>query len=351
MAPPAPPAFYVVQRLDHSQVGEFREDSRGGLRADARPTRIGIFEYSTPSGDVWRELRPAEEVFKADSLSTLAGCPLTVGHPKDPVTPETWRDVSVGHVADDVRQDGNLVAAHVVVQEAGAVSKAKSKSLVELSCGYSCDLDITPGEFEGQRYDAIQRNIVYNHLALLPRGMARGGPQLRLRVDAKNELILDAGLPEAASEEPVKAASQPFGMTLEEALAEIEKLRAKNDSLEAELRSANERNDGADERVALGVQLRLDARTILGADAKLPKTDREIMTEVVKKLDPTFEITDKTTDTYLQARFDSHVSLHKREQTQKLRDRGDGSNAGSEDPVEAARNKMVERNRNSWKDK
>ena len=37
----------------------------------------------------------------------------------------------------------------------------------ELSCGYYCDLDETPGEYEGQRYDARQRNIRGNHLALV----------------------------------------------------------------------------------------------------------------------------------------------------------------------------------------
>ncbi|KKL41024.1 hypothetical protein LCGC14_2367830, partial [marine sediment metagenome] len=30
---------------------------------------------------------------------------------------------------------------------------------VQLSCGYSCDFDPTPGEIDGEKYDGIQRNI------------------------------------------------------------------------------------------------------------------------------------------------------------------------------------------------
>ena len=43
----------------------------------------------------------------------------------------------------------------------------KSAGLKELSLGYNLDLDETPGEWEGQPYDAVQRNIVINHLALV----------------------------------------------------------------------------------------------------------------------------------------------------------------------------------------
>ena len=45
--------------------------------------------------------------------------------------------------------------------------------------GYTMDLDVTAGETaDGQKYEAVQRNLRMNHLALVAR--ARGGSQLKL---------------------------------------------------------------------------------------------------------------------------------------------------------------------------
>jgi hypothetical protein len=41
-----------------------------------------------------------------------------------------------------------------------------------LSAGYELDLDPTPGEYQGRRYDAVQRNIRINHVAAVPLGRA-----------------------------------------------------------------------------------------------------------------------------------------------------------------------------------
>jgi hypothetical protein len=46
----------------------------------------------------------------------------------------------------------------------------------ELSMGYRCVYEFQPGEFEGQHYDAIQRKIRFNHLALVDEG--RMGPSV-----------------------------------------------------------------------------------------------------------------------------------------------------------------------------
>jgi hypothetical protein len=53
----------------------------------------------------------------------------------------------------------------------------------QLSVGYTCDLDWTSGTTaDGEQFDAVQRNIKANHLALV--AAARGGPTLKLGDDA-----------------------------------------------------------------------------------------------------------------------------------------------------------------------
>lgn len=56
----------------------------------------------------------------------------------------------------------------------------------EVSCGYAADTEMISGKYNGEDYDAIQRNIRYNHLAVVPRG--RAGPEVRIRLDAAEEI-------------------------------------------------------------------------------------------------------------------------------------------------------------------
>ena len=48
----------------------------------------------------------------------------------------------------------------------------------ELSMGYFCDYELTPGTFDGRHYDAVQRNIRGNHIALVEEG--RMGSDVRV---------------------------------------------------------------------------------------------------------------------------------------------------------------------------
>ena len=147
-----------------------------------------MLEYHDTEGNTWGELRPADEVFAEDSLSTLRAATATELHPGKLVTPDTWKRFAIGHVADNVRRDGEFVAVDVCIQDGNALAKVRDRELVELSCGYSCDLDETPGTFEGKPYTRIQRSIRYNHVALGPEGWGRAGSDVRLHLDSKTAL-------------------------------------------------------------------------------------------------------------------------------------------------------------------
>jgi hypothetical protein len=179
-----------VNRLDLSRVDASGvvETGSGGLRIPARVTRTGVLEYHDTEGNTWGELRPADEVFAEDSLVTLKSAPVTQGHPGSLVTPDTWKRLAVGHAGDDVRRDGEFVAVSVCVQDAATLELVRSKELVELSCGYSCDIDETAGTFEGKPYTRIQRGIRYNHVALGPEGWGRAGSDVRLHLDSNTAL-------------------------------------------------------------------------------------------------------------------------------------------------------------------
>src|SRR5699024_9542393 len=182
----------MATRYDSGTLGKAERTPQGGLRVPARLTRIGILEYRRSDGSIRRELRPPDEVFKPDSLATLKGAPVTNLHP-GLVTSKNYRALSVGHVSEDVREDGQYVAATAYVQDGQMVELVESGKRREVSLGYMCRMDETPGEWRGERYDAVQRDIQYNHAGLGPRGWGRAGSEGSLRLDGSGDEIPPTG--------------------------------------------------------------------------------------------------------------------------------------------------------------
>lgn len=173
-----------VRRVDLARLDTVERTPTGGIRAPARLARTGVQVYQMPDGTERREYRPADEVFHADALASLRDAPVTDLHPASVVHAANWRELSVGHVGEDVRREGDFVAATVVVQDAAEVERVLKGERVEVSVGYEVELDPTPGlSPEGERYDAVQRNIRANHVGLGPEGWGRAGSEVRLRLD------------------------------------------------------------------------------------------------------------------------------------------------------------------------
>jgi hypothetical protein len=131
-----------------------------------------------PEKERVRIYRPENEVFAPDSLRSYAHKPVTNDHPKEAVTAENWRKYAIGHTADEILRDGGFIRIPIMISDGDAI-KDVDDGKVELSLGYTMDLDMTPGETEdGEPYDGVMRKIRANHLALVT--AARGGKELRV---------------------------------------------------------------------------------------------------------------------------------------------------------------------------
>ena len=179
-----------ADRYDVLRLDGVTKTTHGGLRIPATLTRTGVFEYRRADGTTSRELRRPEEVFSPTALASLESAPLTIGHVPQ-VGPDNWGSVAAGHVVGTPKRDGDFVASDCMISRGDAIRGVEDKSLQELSCGYSVDIDPTPGMWQGQPYDVEQKNMTYNHVALLPQGAGRAGPDVRLRTDAKDGEITD----------------------------------------------------------------------------------------------------------------------------------------------------------------
>ena len=143
----------------------------GFIVAPANLARAGVqlyraFELDVP-GDPMREIaifRPPEEVFAADSLATYNGIPITNGH-IGRVDPKNWRKMADGMVMSPRR------AGHYVRGDVGLASQevldAVASGKKQFSATYDAILEWTPGTHDGEPYEAIQRKIRVNSVALV----------------------------------------------------------------------------------------------------------------------------------------------------------------------------------------
>lgn len=168
---------------DTAPVAGVRLTRDGYAVAEVRAARTGIQQYAgsevgRPDLAVINVYRPPESVFSADSLASYGFKPVTINHPAQGVTADTWKDLAVGIVGGDVVRDGGFVKVPLALMDAAAI-KAVQEGTREISMGYVCDLAFEDGMTpEGEPYQAIQRDIRINHLALVPKG--RAGPHCRV---------------------------------------------------------------------------------------------------------------------------------------------------------------------------
>jgi len=181
-----------VRRYDQiGRIGKIEFTPQGFLKTSGFFTRTGIFVYRNADGTERRELRLPEEVFKKDTIESLKSMPLTNDHPPEFVNPDNFNAYSVGYTGERIDRkkqgDEEYTDGDIIISQKQAMDDAQ-KGKDQLSVGYQVDLEFGPGTYKGQPYDAIQRNIKGNHLAICD--SARGGPSLRLRFDQNDAIMV-----------------------------------------------------------------------------------------------------------------------------------------------------------------
>jgi hypothetical protein len=166
-------------RHDSIRMDKTYWTEEGYLVDHPRVARIGLQEYTEDGRTRW-ELRPPEEVFDQESLDSYSGKPVIVTHDAETIDKDNVADEIIGTILGPAYREGDYVCCEIIIHATNQLVKYR---LRELSLGYTCDEDKTPGEWEGQHYDVVQRNIRINHLALV--GKARAGHKARLNIDGE----------------------------------------------------------------------------------------------------------------------------------------------------------------------
>lgn len=121
----------------------------------------------------YRLLRHPEELRKA--VSTFNNKPLLNKHIGVTVI-DPPKEAIVGSTGERAEFDGTYLKNSLVIWDIDSILGVETDKQKEISSSYRYRLDMTPGEYEGETYDGVMRDIVCNHVAIVPSG--RAGPDV-----------------------------------------------------------------------------------------------------------------------------------------------------------------------------
>jgi len=404
--------------IDNSQwmTIPFERTNEGFLKGRAIVTSIGVFTYKRADGTIQRELRLPEEVFSTSTLNSMKLKPVTLNHPTELVTSDNADKLQVGSLGDNPSwtkewersrnweevTDGINCAIDMVITKKDAID-AVLNGKQALSMGYTCDLEMAePGStWCGVEYDFIQRNIRYNHCAIVDSARAGDNAKIELRADSEDAVLEDImvtkidggtkmglkkikldGIEYEAEESVIKALNAEKARadaaendacetkkSLDKKVADFEKkvteFEKRISELEAERDSAKEKKDAAEAELE---KVKADAADPTHLDAavkakiellhnaekakvevKEDMSDMDIKKAIITSQFPKANFDGKD-DVYIQARYDSAVEMMVEKNDAAIRQ------ATSDTPPETrvdendAREKMIQRMKNHGKE-
>lgn len=348
-----------IVRYDQGElVSSFQTTDEGFLKGRAIVTRTGVFTYKNPDGSIRRELRHPDEVFSKASLDSMKLIPITLNHPTQKlVNSENASQISKGQTGESVDVDGKYVLTSLNITHQDAINAVQAGTR-GLSLGYRCDIDETPGEYNGETYDQKQTNIRYNHLAVVDH--PRAGHMATINLDSKDAIqVLDLNkntgdnrmsqedtkkmvtvrvdgieynvVPEVERELTKKQERiDAEAKKADEQKAKADMLQAKNDELTEELKKIKEdRSDSAIQEMAKARAALITKSSTLVKDELDDLSDREIMEKVIKARHDNLDVSEKS-DEYVAARFDAIIESVKDQticnQIEKTTTKLDGKN-------------------------
>lgn len=336
--------------------------------------RVGILKYKPgdfakripkhiAEKDVIKVLRSPDELFDNNSVVSHEAKPITIKHPPKWVDSNTYQITSHGHSGDKIRVDGDFIRGDLYVTSKDAIEYVE-KIGDQISPGYDTFIEWTPGTYNGEEYDGIQRDILVNHFAIVKR--ARGGDKMKLedehmgeenvktsKIRLNDELTVEIEKEQADkvtrffesiqdSMDTLKEKSKTLKAEKESVLKELEILKAERDATQAQIESLKERvSDSAIEAAVKERQAVVSAAKLLNPNVKTEgKSIRDIKISALENL---MDGLDDETDDYINASFETSLKFKdvKAKKVEKLKDSLSEYKSEVEDP----RKQMIERNK------
>lgn len=177
----------IAEAAQSSAMDRRDYDTNGWFEIQDNPlSTVGVYPYMGRSisaeciqDHLYGVYRPESELSSQECIDSFKLIPwiddhVMLGSEDAGLTPSEQKGVQ-GVIGQDVYFDGTTLKGNIkVFSEAMANLIANGKK--ELSCGYRCRYEYDPGNYKGEPYQYVQREIRGNHLALVENG--RMGPDV-----------------------------------------------------------------------------------------------------------------------------------------------------------------------------
>lgn len=233
-------------------------DINGWAEIKGNPiSKVGVFPYSggqiSPELDpdkIYQVYRPEEELADPETIESFKLIPWTdehamLGSEDDGLTGAERKGVH-GVIGEDVYFEDGYLKGNLKIFS-NKLAELIDSGKKELSIGYRCLYDIVSGVYNGVRYDAIQRQIRGNHVALVEEG--RSGHDVavldhfKFTFDTKGLVMADP-IKEEAKDEGEEMTLQECAQMLKAMREELNAMKGGNGDEAGE--PWNEESDEAD---------------------------------------------------------------------------------------------------------
>lgn len=166
-----------------SKSHRYKDENNYLIIEDNPIMKAGVFDYlgkhiNAPEPErKYKVYRPFEEIEKMKDQ--LSGMPLVYQHKW--INPKNENTIA-GSIGGEITSANPYLKGRLTVFNDEAIKGIEDGSCQELSMGYQANYYPESGEFNGEHYDYIQRDLQANHLALVPKG--RSGKDLRVLDEA-----------------------------------------------------------------------------------------------------------------------------------------------------------------------
>lgn len=171
------------------KFANWRVDEDGLMRVTACVLAEGCYPYLPeespagltpgPDGMIMQYIPSLE--FSARALKSLEGKPVLVGAHNWRTAKNTHHDgLTVGAVAGTPRVEEDGIYADLIISDVATAEAIRSGELVEVSAAYDGACEPCAGEYDGTPYAAVQHDLRFNHVLILPQGAARCGSATRI---------------------------------------------------------------------------------------------------------------------------------------------------------------------------
>lgn len=183
-------------------------DLNGFWKIEDNPiSKEGVFPYlgkqispELEPDKIYMVYRPASELMSEETIESFNAVPFIDEHEMIGDGFTKYDDRPAGGVLFNVKADGGVLSGDFKIFSEELKDEIENGKK-ELSLGYLCDYELEKGVWHGQRYDAVQKNIRGNHVALVQHG--RMGSDVRVydraitmdALDITQEISASAGSP------------------------------------------------------------------------------------------------------------------------------------------------------------